>query len=68
MEPHNRKKLSKKDDDAAWKKWNQEAAFIRLTPEQTLEWLDSIRAFMFEVWKQNPQLRKQFEHLREQGF
>ena len=36
---------------------------IFLTPEQIVEWLESHRAMMFEVWKSNPKLREQWEFL-----
>jgi len=38
---------------------------MKLTPEQVLTWLDQVRAFMFEVWEKNPELRKKYENLRK---
>ena len=32
-----------------------------LSPEQVIEWLEGHRAWMFEVWSKNPELRKQYE-------
>jgi hypothetical protein len=31
-----------------------------LTPEQILTWLEGWREFMFEVWRKNPELRKDY--------
>jgi len=31
-----------------------------LTPEQILTWLDGWREFIFEVWKQNPELKDKY--------
>ena len=36
----------------------------KLTPEETLLWLDEWRAFTFEIWKCNPQQRKIWEDLK----
>lgn len=52
----------------AWKKWNQEQQSPQLTAEQCLEWLDGMRALMFEVWKHNPELKEKFIKLRSAGF
>ena len=37
----------------------------RLTPEQIIVWLDGHRAWTFEVWRQNPELRKRWERINE---
>ncbi len=36
---------------------------VLLTPEQIILWLDGHRQFMFEVWKNNPHLREEWERL-----
>ncbi len=38
---------------------------IPLSPEAIIEWLEGHRQLMFEVWKENPELRKQWEKLNE---
>ncbi len=37
--------------------WSQYQGPIRLTPEQTIQWLEGMREFMFEIWKNNPEWR-----------
>lgn len=36
-----------------------------LTPEQIIEWLDGYRSLMFEVWKNNPKAREEWERVNE---
>lgn len=36
----------------------------KLSPEEMLLWLDEWRAFIFEVWKCNPEQRKIWEELK----
>jgi hypothetical protein len=36
-----------------------------LSPEQIIEWLDGYRQLMWEVWKNNPELRKNWEKLNQ---
>lgn len=43
-------------------KWKQRRP-LKFTPEETLLWLDGYRRFIFEVWKNNPKLRKKWENL-----
>lgn len=52
--------LYRKEQDA-WRRWNEDQRPPRISPEQCLEWLDGWRALMFEVWQQNPDLRKRYE-------
>lgn len=47
-----------------WKRWNTEQKPMRLSPEDCLKWLDGCREFMFEVWRSNPHLRKEYERLQ----
>jgi hypothetical protein len=41
--------------------WSQNSGQPPMTPEQIILWLEGIRTMMFEVWEQNPQLRKEWE-------
>ncbi|MBI4925783.1 MAG: hypothetical protein HY843_07650 [Bdellovibrio sp.] len=41
--------------------WGEVSSQVSLTPEQIIEWLESYRELMIEVWKNNPELRKQWE-------
>jgi len=54
--------LDRKEKEG-WEKWNQEYKEPDYTPEQILTWLDNWRAFMFEIWKNDPSLRKEYEKL-----
>ena len=49
------------------KRWAQEPP-PTLTAEQCLQWLDSVRTLMFEVWRSNPALRKAYEHAHTAGL
>lgn len=51
-----------------WKRWNAEQKPMRLSPEDCLKWLDSCREFMFEVWRSNPHLRKEYERLQAKAW
>ena len=48
--------------------WEQPWPTRKLSAEETLNWLDSCRRFMFEIWKNNPNLRKIWEKLKAKGF
>jgi len=37
----------------------------KMSPEEIIEWLDGHRQLMWEVWKNNPELRKQWEMLNQ---
>lgn len=51
-----------------WKRWNAEQKPVRLSPEDCLKWLDGCREFMFEVWRSNPHLRKEYERLQAKAW
>lgn len=36
---------------------------IKLTPEEIINWLESHRALIIEIWNNNPELRKRWEEL-----
>jgi hypothetical protein len=40
----------------------------KLTPEQTIQWLESYRKLMFEIWKSNPSLREQWEIINQPAY
>lgn len=46
------------------KNWDPHYEQPRLTPEEIINWLDGHRQFMWEIWKQNPELRKRWEFLQ----
>ncbi len=50
----------KKSDQA----WPQEALPV-MTAEQTILWLDGYRQLMWEVWKNNPELYKEWQRLNQ---
>lgn len=54
----------KEAENVGWKLHNAEKPY-EPTAEESLDWLDGMRAFMFEVWKNNPDLRKQYEEFQE---
>lgn len=60
--------LTKERERELWKAWNAEQKPDRLTPEQALTWLDGWREFMFEVWRSNPHLRKEYERLQAKAW
>lgn len=64
MRKNNHQTLLEEKERECWELWNQQAESVKLTPEQCLEWLDGVRAFMFEVWRENPHLRREYERLR----
>ena len=37
----------------------------QLSPEEIILWLDGYRQMMWEVWRKNPELRKQWERLNQ---
>lgn len=41
--------------------WGDSSSPPPLNPEQIIEWLEGYRELMIEVWKNNPELRKQWE-------
>ncbi len=41
--------------------WGEASSQVFLSPEQMIEWLEGYRELMIEVWKNNPELRKQWE-------
>ncbi len=43
--------------------WDRIRRLRKVSAEKRIEWLDGMRALMFEVWKNNPALRKQYEKL-----
>ncbi len=49
---------TKGGEQPAW--WGEET---KLTPEQIIIWLDLHRQFMFEVWSNNPELRRKWEEI-----
>ncbi len=36
-----------------------------LTAEQTILWLDAYRQWMFEIWKNHPELRVEWEKINQ---
>lgn len=52
--------LNHKTKESAWKEWNQKSHIQKFTPEQVIEWLEGMRAFLFEVWKNNPEKLRQW--------
>lgn len=42
---------------------NSEGRIPRLTPEQIIIWLECYRQMMFEIWANNPRLRRDWEKL-----
>ena len=55
--------MSKKNTQPA--DWGQSSSEIKLTPEQIIDWLESYRELMIEVWNKNPELRKEWERLNK---
>lgn len=53
------------NEEEAWRKWNAEQRPMRPTAEQSLTWLDGWREFMFEVWRNNPELLARHERSRD---
>ncbi len=43
--------------------WGDTSHSIPLSPEQVIEWLEGYRELMIEIWKNNPELRKEWERL-----
>ncbi len=68
MNPHDKEALLKAKEEEGWKRWNAEQKPIRLSPEDCLKWLDGCREFMFEVWRSNPHLRKEYERLQAKAW
>ncbi len=54
-----------KDKSKVAQDWGQASSQIQLTPEQIIQWLESYRELMFEVWNKNPELRKEWERLNK---
>ena len=38
---------------------------VELTPEETIQWLESYRQLMFEIWKANPDLYIEWQRLNK---
>lgn len=47
------KYIATEDDDD----WSQFEGPIAFTPEQTIDWLEGMRELMFEVYKNNPNIK-----------
>lgn len=58
----------KRAEKIGWRKLREQEKPIAMSPEQRLEWLDGVRAFMFEIWKQNPSLYKAYQKAKRLGF
>ena len=53
-------KTKKKMQSNQWKSWG----FLKLlTPEEVITWLEGHRQWMFEIWKNDPKLRKKWEKI-----
>lgn len=44
-----------------WAKWNAENPPPTFSFEQTIVWLDDMRQFIFELWKNNPKLKEAWD-------
>jgi hypothetical protein len=51
-------KPSAEDMERTWQ-------YKKLPAQKKLEWLDNWREFMFEVWRNNPELRKTYEEFNK---
>lgn len=59
------KNIANRHEARIWKQYNLTQKTPHYSAEQILEWLDGMRAFMFEVWKKNPSMRRAYEKLRQ---
>lgn len=45
-----------------WAEANVAHDFETASAEQIIEWLDEYREFMFEIWKNDPELKEQWNN------
>ncbi len=48
--------------------WEVHELFQKASAEQKLTWLDQMRELMMEVWKNNPDARRDYEFFKQQGL
>lgn len=57
-----------RDIPLSGEEWQEYESYKDLPLEKKLDLLERHRQFMFALWRENPQLRKEHERLRKMGY